>query len=585
MESNGSIQRGSSSSIDALDLQVSPKQLDEARFSAKFSNSSRTVSKAEPDVSLKTEQKSAEVDSEAQTDSISKRDVRDVSDNKPGRLRQAAGYIAGGVKKGASAAYDYGAGKLKSGKELASSAWKGGKEFAHHPVDTTLAAMHGLHKSGQAKLASTKQSAAALKEAVAEGGRAFKADPKQATKNAVKSAVVGVGKSLKKRAVSLRTKVAKLIPARVKNHAAPKIKSLFSRSVRETPPQLSASVKAAQTEATQKTEKFTQLKTDGADTLHQAQTSGENFELLGKLLDDPGVFYDSAVDAELTFPGGQTVIIKGEGLERDQRIDRAMSLADKQKSQIREGISDSRQFVDEVKAGNKDLKKDLKNELSALREEAASTEQSDYKGQIGALRKERETLKEQGEKLSSQLKSELSELKKELKSQRNKLKGEIKSASSERKQLKKELEKEIQKGKEVRASIRQEMDAAHKTIDRCQGQLDSSKSKVDPELLSTKRESERDKNLRLGRLMTHKQQKAGQAVEDLQRRIKDLGAKITTGKESLEKLDIDSLKTEKVVDLEKQLANTKKEIKANAREIDLRKRQHSADKDALKKIK
>ena len=677
MESNGSIQRGSSSALEALDLQVSPKKLDEARVSAKFSHSHRTVSKAEPslslkveqqktdsevkskplsgrdvqdvskssllnsldlsvsaksegkdgasardgsglvdaldlsvspekldearqssktldrrvvsdtepEVSLKVEQQETELESEPEAQKLSERDVKDVSDDRPGVLRRAGGFVAKGIKKAGHAAYDYGTGKLKSGKELARSVKNGGKQLVHHPVDTTVALAQGAYNSGKEKLSSAKQSARALGGAVADGAKAFKENPKGVTKGALKSLATGTAKSIRKRGASLRSKVTKLVPARVRNASLPRIKSLFSRSARQVPPQPSTSVKAAVDTASQKAERFEKLQTDAVDTMQQAKSSKANFELLGKLLDDPSGFYKSGFEAELTFPEGQTVLIAGDGLERAQVVDKAMKFANQQKSMIREGVKSSKEFASEVKSGNKELKSERKQEFSELRKEASTAEKAQYESDTEDLKTAREELKEEVRALKARVKERGGGLNEAVFAEKKRLKGKVRSGETTLKGLNQKIKKEVNGGKQSLQGMKKELYSFRDTEAKFDKQLSKAKAEPDKAAAKTGLEKARNEIADLTTRMTSKKLEIEEAVKELREDAARLEEQISHDKQSLEEFDIESVKSDELKQIEDQLKQLKEKLKANGESIDKRRQQYRLGKAAIKKMK
>ena len=382
-----------------------------------FSSGTRTVVEKEPTVSIKTTDSGELPESSPDNKSIDEFKIDDVTDQKPGKLREGLSWLSGKVKSKAVGLKDSVASK---GAAVA----RGTVKLATNPKTTLGHAAVDSAVYLQGKYTSAKSKGATAKQAIGDGLKALKENPKETLKAG--GARVGSGlKSIKDRAVSLPKNVKSKIPERPKGFSLPSLKSLFSRSAKPVPPSPSASVKAAVDLSTKKTDQFTTQLTQAKDSVQQEKTAKTNLQNLSKLLDDPGDFYKSGVELDVQW-GGETIHIGGEGLNRARSVKSAQQLAQTHQKEIRSELKGVDQRIETARTSKRELKEKNKTETQELHEKTAIKEESEYSSQLSKLKDERTSLKKKLSLAKEFLKEAVSKGKGHASSTRSGLKAQLK---------------------------------------------------------------------------------------------------------------------------------------------------------------
>ncbi|MTI14805.1 hypothetical protein [Sansalvadorimonas verongulae] len=542
---------------------VDNKNDSEVTVRASLGNSARSLSLSSDTVSLK-EQQSVDPENSVGDKSLSERSVEDVTDEKPGRMKQAMSWLKGKT-------FDKGAVLVR-----------GAVNFAQHPMHSTGNALYSAGQYAKGKYQGAKEAGAAAKEQVGGGLSALKENPKEA----LKAGAASVGTGIKKRATTLPGKVKKLVPSRSKGFnlsKLSKLKSVFSRSAKGVPPAPSASVKHLVATAGQKQDVQRAQGAERQDVLQQTREARDNTQNLNKLLSDPVSLSRSSEDFTLRFPGGEVVDISGTAAERAQSTRDAVGFANKYRSEIQQNKGDFEQLTKDLKTENRKADKADRKTATRERNAIAHDEQRNFKKDAETLKSQRSEIKDQISKLKAEIKEELKVDKESIKQQKAPLKTTLKADRELLKTLEKSVEGDQKQLDNELKELRAELKTARKGVKKFEGKLERERPEWDQQSAQSGLASAQGEVGRLVDAMTAKQQAFDVAHRDVNQDIADLRATVEQ-----EKIDLKGdfeVADSRVGRLRQQLAETEALLEGNTKQMKELQRQHKAAREEIKKLK
>ncbi|WP_281646812.1 hypothetical protein [Parendozoicomonas sp. Alg238-R29] len=543
-----------------------------------FSSGSRSVSHSGVTVSLN-EQQDVDTESTASDTELSQRSIEDVTDKKPGRMKQATSWLGGKAKSAGISLKDGAVNKLRSGRDAGKALAKGTAHFAQHPMQSTKSAVKSTGQYASSKYQAAKGAGSAAKKVTGAGLQALKENPR----GALKAGAVYVGTGIKSRAVSFPGKARKLIPSRPKGLTLANAKKLLSRSAKQTPPSPSASVKQAVGTAGQKLEAIKTQSTERSDTLQQAKGARDNTQLLNKLLDDPAVLNRSRKDFTVRFPGGEVVQISGSGVERAQSVKDAVGFANKHRAEIRRNKEGFKQLVNDLKKENKKVDAEDKQAISKEKKTALDAEKTSYQKAAGKLKREREDIRNLVGQLKGDINKEMQREKESIKTQKDTLTTNLTADT----QLLKAQEKSVKKNEKALEGelkeLKSQLTKVKKELAKFDSRLDRNLTTYQQASTESRRGVAKSEVGRLSAAITEKQLAFEEAHQEILGQISELTE--TVDQEKVDLKGTFSAPDSQIQNLEQQLKDAEEQLKENTRQIKRLQRDYQASQKEIKKLK
>ena len=527
------------------------------------------------------------IESSVEDKPLSERTTENVTDKAPGKLKQAFSFLKAKAKAKASGLKESAAHKWEAGKETGKSAGRtairGAVNFAHSPKTTTGNAAVSTALYARGKYTAAKEKGSSALQSAGAGLKALKENPKDTIKTG--KAKIGQGlKGIKDRAASVPTRIKNKMPTRSKSISLPSLKSLFNRSAKSVPPPPSLAVKNAIDTAAQKAQQLSGQVKDAGETLQQAKSDKANLKQLAQLLNDPSGFYKSGVEAKVSW-NGETVNIGGEGLEKTRSVSAALKLARAHQKEIRAGFNAAREVVTDMKAGKKDLKAEVKQEIKTVRKQASASKKENYTQQLTDLKTTRSSLKEKITEMKKLAEAAASEGKTEVVASRKSLRVQLKVDSEHLKALKKEIKNEEQHAERQTKSIRKDFSTVRSAIKTYETIL--KKSSIDYERKAAQEglnaaEQKRD---RLVEDLEAVQKTLENNTVELKSEVSETSKSIDAGKQAIAMTKGKGGGSTAFEELKTQWQAAKSELEQNTKDIRALQQQYKTDQSAIKNLK
>ncbi len=585
MDSSGLNRTGS---INAPQLRGS-EQASEELATGKLGHREVSVVDAEPLVQAQqpgaADELSSELSSELPETRLEERQTEKLDSKEPGLLRRGFSGAWKKAKNLASQARESAGHKLTSAKNFGKKAASGTRQAVLHPMESTRNAGSSVKTYGQEKLDAAKEKKAQLKESAGEAWSAMKADPKGATK----SGLASIGKGIKSRGCAAFEAAKTRIPSRPKGASLAKLKSLLKpitdRSAQKVPPNPSASVKQALQQVAEKTQSESTKVSDSRENLQSARGAKDNMEQLNKLLDNDDSFYEDSYQRELTFPGGETIFIGGEGVEKARSVTKAFDLASQHRSEIRGGGNDLKGLVKDLKAEKKSNKSDLKAKNKELREGISADEKTSYSEKRTVLQGTRKDLKQEVRQAEAALKKAKASGESAIQEQRQADKASLQSQKKLLKSMNTELKKMAKSADEAVARLNKELKKAQASVEKYESKLGKAQSSPEQAAANAGIKAAKKEEADIHKAVTRQRGLSENKASSLKKDRTELKRELTEGVKAYKNGKASGTSGGDLSKLEKALEEARSKLKENTEEMKQLQAQHKADKAAIKTLK
>ena len=587
MESSGV---GSSVSIQPLQNGGAGQKVGgDEKAQASFSSGNRTLSKTDDTVSIQTAGNEESLEPSVDDKSLSERKTENITDKKPGRMKQAMSWFGAKAKAKAKASglKESAANKWEAGKNAGKSAGKavvrGAVNFAHNPKATAgnAAASTALYARG--KYTSAKAKGVSALQSAGAGLKAFKENPKDTLK-AGGAKISGGLKSIKNRAASIPKSVKNRMPSRPKSFSLPGLKSLFKRSATTVPPSPSLSVKNAMSISTQKIQQLSSQVKDAGETLQQARSDKANLKNLSQLIEGSSKLYKSGVKGEVSW-NGETVKVSGKGVERARSLRAAVRFVIDNKAAIQAGLETSKEVVTDLKAGNKDLKAEMKQSVKTQRKQASTSEKESYTEKLTDLKSTRSSIKERIVEAKKLAQEAAAEGKTEASESRKSLRMQMKVDNGLLKELEGEVKAEQKLVDQQMSSIRKDLSTLKSAVKKYQGKLEKATTEYAKKAAEGGLTAAREQRDQLLQKIETIQIESASRMSESQQTIKNLTDSLETNKQAITLTKIKGADSSTFEALKEQWQAAKNELEQNTADIRALQKQHKVDQQAINNIK
>ncbi|MCY4472768.1 MAG: hypothetical protein OXC07_08145 [Kistimonas sp.] len=509
---------------------------------AAFPSGNRSVASTPPTSHLQQSEQTAE--SGPQSTALADHAVEDITDQQPGKLRQAASLLRQAAADKWTATKQAGRAKVSSGIEMAKNPKQSAQQAAAQGADWARGKYTAAKSKGAAAAANLQQLKENPRETLAAGGNKIK---KSAT-------------SLKARAFSLPGKINSKIPQGLKNHL-PKFTALLSRQSTPVPP--SASLQPLIQKATEKSSETAATLTEVSQELQAAKAEHSNVKTLSRLLDDPSPFYKKSADATVSW-GEQRVHITGKGVAKAQAVKAALQLAQANRGDIETARASVDENLTNLRAERHDIKTEHRTAMKASRQDARSAAKATYNAQLEPLKTHRNAIKGKISALRTQLKA-LART------------GRQKGAGVPAR-LKSNLQKTVQTMRQLQQQAKADRSTRLDQLKTLQGSLNTIRTATQETPASQKLESQ------LLLQMADIREGMAHSAEGFKSQREELQGQVNTLKDMLTEVRKKGVDAPAYASVEQKLEAARQELKNNTETIRQLRSQHRADLSAISKM-